>query len=178
MKRFKILLCACFALATAAALVGCSSTPKLDNQVTVEGMTLSVPSKWLQQDGAFNDTGSNSLGRDGQVYWHPSDNSGYIGVDYSVKPTSRYISSSKSAADLYNDQASIMSSLSGFDQEQLDDQVVDSKKAEIHKTTIKSDKGTTVTYYAGIDASGTSYLVSVNNDEQLFKDVLESISFN
>lgn len=178
MKKFIVLLCACFTLVIAAALTGCSSTPKLDNQVTVEGMTLSVPSKWLQQDGAFNDTGSNSLGRDGQVYWHPSDNSGYIGVDYSVKPTSHYISSSKSAANLYDNQVSTMSSISGFEQEQLDDQVVDSKKAEIHKTTIKNDKGTTVTYYAGIDASGTSYLIAVNNDEQLFKDVLESVSFS
>ena len=178
MKKFKVLLCACFALAMMAVLAGCSSTPKLDNEVTVEGMTLSVPSKWLQQDGAFNDTGSDSLGRDGQVYWHPSDNSGYIGVDYSVKPTSRYISSSNSAADLYSDQASTMSSISGFEQEQLDDQVVDSKTAEIHKTTIKNDKGTTVTYYAGIDVSGTSYLIAVNNDEKLFKDVLESVSFD
>ena len=176
MKRFKILLCACFALATAAALVGCSSTPKLDNQVTVEDMTLSVPSKWAQENsgGVGNDT----VGRSGTVYWQPTDNSGYISVEYSVNPISKYASTSKSAADLYNTQAKMMSSISGFEQEQLDDQVIDSKKAEIHKTTIKSDKGTTVTYYAGIDASGTSYLVSVNNDEKLFKDVLESISFN
>lgn len=176
MKKFKVLACACFAAAIIAALVGCSSTPKLDNEVTVEDMTLSVPSKWAQENngGIGNDT----VGRSGTVYWQPTDNSGYISVDYSVKPTSRYASTSKSAADLYNSQASIMSSVSGFEQEQLDDQVIDSKKAEIHKITIKNDKGSVVDYYAGINASGTSYLITVRDDEQLFKDVLESVSIN
>lgn len=176
MKRFKILLCACFALATAAALVGCSSTPKLDNQVTVEDMTLSVPSKWAQEStgGIGNDT----VGRSGTVHWQPTDNSGYMSVDYSVNPTSKYVSTSKSAADLYNTQAKMMSSVSGFEQEQLDDQVIDSRKAEIHKITIKNDKGSVVDYYAGINASGTSYLITVRDDEQLFKDVLESVSIN
>lgn len=176
MKKFKVLLCACFALATAAALVGCSSTPKLDNQVTVEGMTLSVPSKWAQEStgGIGNDT----VGRSGTVHWQPTDNSGYISVEYSVNPISKYASTSKSAADLYNTQAKMMSSVSGFEQEQLDDQVIDSRKAEIHKITIKNDKGSVVDYYAGINTSGTSYLITVRDDEQLFKDVLESVSIS
>lgn len=72
----------------------------------------------------------------------------------------------------------MMSSVSGFEQEQLDAQVIDSKKAEIHKITIKNDKGSVVDYYAGINASGTSYLITVRDDEQLFKDVLESVSIN
>lgn len=176
MKKFKVLLCACFVLAMMAVLAGCSSTPKLDNEVTVEGMTLSVPSKWAQENsgGVGNDT----VGRSGTVYWQPTDNSGYMSVEYSVNPTSRYVSTSKSAADLYSSWASALSSVSGFEQEQLDDQVIDSRKAEIHKITIKNDKGSVVDYYAGINASGTSYLITVRDDEQLFKDVLESVSIN
>lgn len=176
MKKFKVLLCACFALAMMVVLAGCSSTPKLDNEVTVEGMTLSVPSKWAQEStgGIGNDT----VGRSGTVHWQPTDNSGYMSVEYSVNPTSKYVSTSKSAADLYSSWASALSSVSGFEQEQLDDQVIDSRKAEIHKITIKNDKGSVVDYYAGINASGTSYLITVRDDEQLFKDVLESISFN
>lgn len=157
------------ALVAVLALAGCSSSSvQLDREVEVGGMTLNVPSDWVEDgDDTDYDFSDHVFGH--RSYSYDTDNESersYISVFYSNVDLDE--TPDESIASIYGD---------GMDYEVVDEPVIDGVKTQVVKYLFDGNSGTSM-YEAFVYGFDMHYEITVVGDKVSIDDVLETVDLD
>lgn len=174
-KLLALILCA-FMLTLSFSLFGCGTS--LNKEVSFEGLTLKVPSNWVEEDSSL-DTSSYSDINIGTVNFLETSNAStgnWMSVSWSN------YNDGKTPDELIKEEEQSAKEINGknWHQNKLDEYDLESAHVVLYESSYEMDSrdGTNTfnTQYAFIDSIGMSYEIKVYGDAIDIKDIMDTAS--
>ena len=164
---------AVLAAAAIIALAGCGAPAvTLDREVTVSGLTLSVPSTWVEDGSDYGQIGRRSFSTTDD-----EDELGYIGINYSPRRDDGETPEEDMGErkEWYETDLGI----DDFEYEMIDEMVVDGAECLIFEESHTSEPShqKTTGYYVYVTSMDTEYTISVTGNVDI-NSVIETMSLD
>lgn len=166
MKRVGVFL----AIAASLALAGCGAQGvQLDREVTIEGLTMSVPSGWVEDgdDNEFSSIGSKYGSRTYEAPDSSSEGQNMIAVNYSTTSENDPETADEFMEEYYSEM---------YTYEKVEETVIDGSECTVYDVTMDGaglDQTIALIYGMSMD-----YKIYVYGDEVSMDSILETVSIS